>query len=314
MATAGAAIITLAPAKESPQQSVAAEARAATTTILFFGDMMFDRSVRVAASEKGYDFILEHLAPLIAASDLTVVNLEGPVTSNPSRSVGSVVGSHDNYVFTFEPAVLEALGRSGTVIAGIGNNHIGNFGNEGVVETERNLRSAGMRYFGSPLSAHEPLTVAAAAGDISFLSYNEFSGDAKEASSTITAIADAHARGDIVIVFSHWGVEYAPKAPARVRGLAHAFVEAGADLVIGSHPHVIEDHEVYLGVPVYYSLGNAVFDQYFSPEVRCGLALRVTFSNGSVGGIEEIPLYLELSRQTVAGDPAKAACAKTDVW
>ncbi|NCS97807.1 MAG: CapA family protein, partial [Candidatus Pacebacteria bacterium] len=81
------------------------------------------------------------------------------------------------------------------------------------------------------------------------------------------------------------------------------FVAAGADIIIGSHPHVVQQHESINGVPVYYSLGNFVFDQYFEENVRRGLLLKVTFKKGSPITIEEQPIYLEGTGKTVLISP-----------
>ena len=78
-----------------------------------------------------------------------------------------------------------------------------------------------------------------------------------------------------MVVFSHWGVEYSPASTDSMKSLAHQFIDAGADLVVGSHPHVIEPMEIYNGKRIYYSLGNFIFDQYFNEDVRNGLGVTV---------------------------------------
>ena len=82
------------------------------------------------------------------------------------------------------------------------------------------------------------------------------------------------------------------------RELAHSFVDAGAEIVIGSHPHVVEESEAYKGKHIYYSLGNFIFDQYFSEDVQHGLLLQVTFGQGGVLSVREIPIELKHDRRT----------------
>jgi poly-gamma-glutamate capsule biosynthesis protein CapA/YwtB (metallophosphatase superfamily) len=267
-------------------------------TVLFGGDMMFDRTIRTTIDEKGGDFIFSCIDPTLQSADLVVANLEGPITATSSRSVGSAVGAPDNFTFTFPSSTAELLRAHHIRIVNIGNNHILNFGNDGVRSTISALTSAGVGYFGDPLSA----TVAAGSFDgvpLAFINYNEFVNHG-EASTTLSQIREARAAGQIPIVYTHWGVEYATTSPERIHTLAHEFVDAGAAIVIGSHPHVVEEHEMYNGVPIYYSLGNFIFDQYWNDDVRHGLLLRVTVTAQGVGALEEIPVELEHDRRTCA--------------
>src|SRR6185503_638522 len=103
-----------------------------------------------------------------------------------------------------------------------------------------------------------------------------------------------------------WGEEYVPPIP-RVRQLAHNFIDEGAAIVIGSHPHVVQEHEVYAGKDIYYSLGNLIFDQYFTPEVRHGLMLDILFDKNGVQDIQEIPVELKKDRSTCAVSASAAS-------
>ncbi len=294
-----------------------------SATVLLLGDVMFDRAIRIAADAHlptasssaqaggGYGYVLTELAPFIASHDIAVFNLEGPVTENPSTSTGSTVGSLRNYIFTFSPAApaaLRAASGTTTLVAGIGNNHIGNFGAAGIQSTEKYLTQNGIGYFGSPLKEREPLFLDTQAGPVALVGYNQFSGRPDEASSSLKTVRAAHDSGAFTILFAHWGDEYATEAPAYVERLAREFVDAGADLVVGAHPHVVETPDVYKDVPLYYSLGNAVFDQYWSTKVTCGLALSVTLREGSLLSVREVPLLISPSGITLVGDSAAGTC------
>jgi poly-gamma-glutamate synthesis protein (capsule biosynthesis protein) len=98
-------------------------------------------------------------------------------------------------------------------------------------------------------------------------------------------IADQNS--DQVIIFSHWGNEYEQKPTDQDISLAHSFIDHGADLVIGAHPHVIQSKEIYQGKYIYYSLGNFVFDQYFDDEVRCGLVLSFDLDKTKIVKVKE---------------------------
>jgi poly-gamma-glutamate synthesis protein (capsule biosynthesis protein) len=98
-------------------------------------------------------------------------------------------------------------------------------------------------------------------------------------------------------VYSHWGDEYVT-ANAMQKSLARRFIDAGAEIVIGAHPHVVQEHELYAGKHIYYSLGNFIFDQYFNEQVRRGLMLELALDASGIADIREIPTYLERDRRT----------------
>ncbi|MEK7133452.1 MAG: CapA family protein [Patescibacteria group bacterium] len=263
-------------------------------TVLFAGDMMFDRTIRTAVSEKGGDFIFSCIDPVLKEADLVVANLEGPITDKPSKSMGTPPGSDGNYTFTFPTSTAALLAAHNIRLVNIGNNHIKNFGTSGVRSTISALDDARVKYFGDPLDH----TVAAEDfGDIhlAFINYNEFGGNT---TTTIRQIEDARMAGTLPIVYTHWGVEYATTSPEYIRTLARRFIDAGAEIVVGSHPHVVEEREFYREKYIYYSLGNFIFDQYWNGDVRRGLVLNVAFDKAGVQYVEEIPVELGRDRRT----------------
>src|SRR3989338_208818 len=273
--------------------------RPAHATILFGGDMMFDRSVRRVADEKGGDFILSCIDSVLQGADLVVANLEGPITEHASVSATSTPGDEFNYTFTFPPATAELLYAHNIRVVNVGNNHILNFGRTGLASTLEFLHNADVAYFGDPV--HSGIAIGAIRGiPLEFINYNEFApnGPAQAASTTIAQIQKARAGGYMPVVYTHWGIEYATTSSAYSRELAHSFVDAGAEIVIGSNPHVVEESEAYKGKRIYYSLGNFIFDQYFSEDVQHGLLLQVTFGQGGVLSVREIPVELKRDRRT----------------
>lgn len=267
----------------------------ARATVVFGGDMMFDRTVRTAIEGRGGDFIFSCIEGTLRGADLVVANLEGPITPNASMSVGSVVGSLENMTFTFPTSTAALLARHNIGLVNLGNNHIMNFGEEGARTTMVALAEAGVGFFGSPLQSAFVRRIVAGV-PMEFVSYNEFGGSGAEVARH--QIEYARRDGYLPIVYAHWGDEYATTSATRERSLAHSFVDAGAEIVIGSHPHVVQEHEMYDGKHIYYSLGNFVFDQYFSEDVRNGLLLNVTFTKERVAAIKEIPISLERDRRT----------------
>ena len=250
--------------------------------VLFGGDMLFDRSVRTAIVEKGGDYIFSCIDSVLDDADMVIANLEGPITSTSSKSAGSAVGGKNNYTFTFATSTAALLARHNIRIVNIGNNHILNFGAWGLDETKRYLDAAGVGYFGDSMIYHTVVNGV----PLAFINYNEFApiehtnvlGYVSMSSTTVRQIREARAAGKLPVVYTHWGIEYATTSSAYSRELAHSFIDAGAEVVIGSHPHVVEEHETYNGKNIYYSLGNFIFDQYWNDDVRNGLLLRVEFS------------------------------------
>lgn len=298
-------LLALAPLEARPLTGLSqatfstAPARAAVgghATVIFGGDMMFDRSVRAVMDQKGGDFIFSCIDPTLQSADLVIANLEGPITPNDSQSLGSAVGSPQNFVFTFSLSTAVLLAAHHIEAVNLGNNHIMNFGASGVRSTTDALNVAQVHYFGDPLKqavAH----VSRGGVALALINYNEFSSGST-ASTTIAQIRAARAAGELPVVYTHWGIEYATTSPQYVRDLAHRFVDAGAGLVVGSHPHVVEEHEVYRGTYIYYSLGNFIFDQYWNDDVTHGLLLEAVFTPAGVADIREIPVVLARDRRT----------------
>lgn len=265
--------------------------RVPETRLLFLGDMMFDRTMRTIGEQKGYEYLFSCLPGWFSEYDSVIGNLEGPVTTYGSFSAGTQPGDAYNTRFTFSPQVADTLRKVGVDILHVGNNHIFDFGNEGVASTRGILRMRELDVFGDPLDTRSRvLTKTYASAKVAFVSYNEFS-PYQDSADTIREIKEAKEEADVVFVYTHWGDEYV-EPPERVRALARRFVDAGADAVIGSHPHVVQESEVYQGKTIYYSLGNFIFDQYWTEEVRTGLALEVVLQEGSPVKFLEHPVTM----------------------
>lgn len=267
--------------------------------LLFGGDLMFDRHIRQFMAAAGVEFILEPMTETFQAYDAVVANLEGPITDFPSRSVNSVVGSTNNFIFTFDPNVVPML-KQHDFIVNLGNNHILNFGAEGVRQTKQYLANNKLEFFGNTSwetsSAERILIKDFGELTLAFVNYNQFVDQGFP-----TALADVAAAkplSDLVIVMPHWGNEYETTANQVVQNWAHQLLDAGADLIIGGHPHVIQQTEVYQGKTIYYSLGNFVFDQYFEPAVGHGLLVGVEIFSDHTMTFTELPIQLTPNGQT----------------
>ena len=174
-----------------------------------------------------------------------------------------------------------------------------NFSRDGLLQTKQWLSAARVRSFGDPdlLEDERVARLDIKRVPFSFVNWSDWtpvgkptaSNRAGELNPVIEQIAKEKSAGRVVVVYTHWGEEYI-EPPSRVKQLAHSFIDAGASVVIGSHPHIVQEHEEYMGRHIYYSLGNFVFDQYWNEQVRRGLLLKITFTANGVERLEEIPI------------------------
>jgi len=272
-------------------------------SLMFFGDLMLDRDVRTLMERKSPNFITEKIQRLFWSQDLNVANLEGPITQNTSVSVGTKVEEKNHLIFTFDPKEsIQFIAHTGIDIVSIGNNHILNFKKEGLENTERVLTENNIGYFGSPVDGNSYLIKNINNKKVAFVDYNQFSNINSQATADI--IREVKNKSDLVVVYAHWGTEYELNKIESQKERAHQFIDAGADIIIGSHPHVVEPLEIYKNKIIFYSLGNFVFDQYFSEDTKTMLAAGISIQNDLQKIVLE-PLYQERTGQIVLAPEEK---------
>lgn len=270
--------------------------------ILFVGDMMFDRYIREGVEKYGrgdYDYIFGQIKDNLAEYDLVVGNLEGPITNKSSVSVGTAMDEKKNLKFTFDPAVAKALAENNIKLVDLGNNHILNQETDGLVQTKKYLDEAGVEYFGDTGSDESPTLVKNIGGTkIGFVNYNySLAGSFERA---VEDIKTLKTKSDLIVVCPHWGTEYKVGDPGQnIRNEAYQLIDAGADLIIGGHPHVIEDSEIYKNKKIYYSLGNFIFDQYFQKETKEGLGVEVLIKPDLTMEYNELKFEMTKRGQTI---------------
>ncbi|MCK6529259.1 CapA family protein [Myxococcota bacterium] len=238
----------------------------------------------------------EHLRRETGGADFLVGNLEGPIVG-PGRAPAR----NPNLPHQPEGAAA-ALAQEGFHALSLANNHAMDYGLEGLLETRERLERAGIRAFGAgrdAAEAREPLILERNGVRIGVLAYREktdkgrvYAGKERGGVAALTegAVArDVRAlkrRVDFVVVYPHWGGTNRPKVTPEQRALATAMAEAGADLVIGHHPHVSQAVEAIGSTPVLYSIGNHVFhgvrvgDRFDLTEWQHGLVATVEFTRG----------------------------------
>jgi len=274
-------------------------------TLLFTGDIMLSRAVGARMeAQKDWSFPFRLISDSLQNADLRYCNLECPV-SDRGRNL------HHLYSFRADPKVIEGLKTAGFNVASQANNHTYDWGPEALIDSLERLRAAGIQPVGAGqniLAAHYPLLVHLGSLRIAFLAYVNI--DPKEATAgvdrpgvawldpaqALTDIRFARPLADIVIVCPHWGVEYALKPTRDQVDMAHQMIDAGADMIVGSHPHVVQPVEKYHDRWIAYSLGNFIFDQQ-GPNTHRGLLLKATVRDRHVVDVQSIPIDINSSFQ-----------------
>ena len=249
-----------------------------TTTVLIFGDMMLDRNVRQKINQFGADYPFVLIKDFLVGHDVVVANAEGPFTSNPSKTLGVHNGP---LVFTFDPTILSTLKNLGFTLLGQANNHTLNFGTAGLKQSEKNIEQAGLDWFGDPSNQDLHSFATTTHGQkIAIVGYHQFAPSGL--ANVVNEIQSLKQQGAFVIAYPHWGEEYLEDKTYTQTKIAHAFVDAGADAVIGSHPHVVEPIEIYKNKIIFYSLGNFIFDQAQSGPTSEGLSIDMSITPTNV--------------------------------
>ncbi len=295
---------------------------AASWTLVAGGDVMLDRGVAetLKIKGKGADFpfdggtaeitsICKDCSPfgwdtprtrrtgnagairhLVESADLAIANFENPA---PNAFRYHTSGT----VFSADPKLIAGLANAGIDWVGLANNHIRDAGGNGILQTIANLKKYGIASSGAGknlAAARTPAILDANGVKVAFLAYDTIAGyytagSARAGSAKLTAnavktdVAAARKAGaQVVIVFPHWGTEYDATPFKGQQALARAAIDAGADMVIGNHAHWAGAMEVRNGKPIWYALGNFVFDQTWSIPTMEGITLELTFRGATL--------------------------------
>lgn len=280
------------------------------------GDVMPGRSVGARLEREGAGAAFAAVRDILAGADIAIANLESPIATGGAPAPKA-------YAFRAPPAAAEALALAGIDLVSLANNHALDYGPAALAETRALLAERGIASIGAGpdrAAAHAPAAIARGGLTIAFLGYvtvpvegggfdprvwaatDGAAGVAWLDVATMTAEVASAARGaDLVVVMLHFGMEWQPRPSPAQREQARAAIDAGAALVVGSHPHVLQEVEAYGGGLIAYSLGNFVFDGFPDPANDSAILL-VELGAGGVEGHELVPVRIVDGIPTLAGE------------
>ena len=277
--------------------------RPATLTVAGAGDMIFDRQVRTLIQASGGAAPLARVASLLKRADLAIANLESMLSSNGTKNATKDV------TLRGDPRGIESLKVAGLDAVSLANNHVLDYGPQPLLDTITSLDSAGIGHAGAgadKAAAWTPATIDRNGASTAYLAFSHivpagflaqesragFASGRQDMNLVEDAIREAKKTHDYVIVSFHWGVEYTDNPTAQQVKNAHRAIDAGADMVLAHHPHVIQGVEFYKGGLIAYSLGDFVFDHY-SRKTGEAFILGAEMGPDGVTGVTATPVYLD---------------------
>jgi len=302
-----------APAAEEAPLSLEAPQGPESVALSFVGDIMLAAGVGTVAAKMGTEYLLAGVKPILTRDDLSVGNLECAAASSGSPA-------SKRFTFRAAPESLAGLRRGGIEAVTVANNHTLDYGPVALLETLAHLRQSGLVAAGGGQDAasagRPPLfhlgthTVALLAASRVLPSFSWTAGvhrpglaSAYEPSRMLKGIKSVRSQAEIVAVYLHWGRESAVLPEEYQRALARRCIDAGADLVVGSHSHVLQGFEYYRGRLIAYGLGNFVFTNH--GNATC--ILQTTFEGRMLTEARVIPCRILDYRPVVTGDAAARA-------
>ncbi len=261
---------------------------------------MLGRYVEKKMEEKGELYPFEYVKEFLASSTYVVVNLEGtiPKVHVPTPS--------QHFQFSFKEGVAPLLSKMHISAVSLANNHGTDWGRDGWSNTKKVLDTSRIRSFGYAQKVLDDVYETSIDGQmVTVFGINMVANvwNEVEVMNTVKALHSTHPDSHLV-AFLHWGEEYFHKQNDKQERFAHVLIDNGVDVIIGSHPHVIQGIEIYKNKPIFYSLGNFIFDQYFSSDVQEGYGV-IMKSNKNEMTFDMIPYTSEVSQPRIANEENK---------
>lgn len=276
----------------SPQAASAARLKKLNTqiTVSLVGDctlgtdeaFAYDTSLNAYQLYRGSDYFLQNVKTIFAEDDLTIINMEGPLTESTERN-------GEKFAFKGAPGFVDILSGSSVETANLANNHSHDYGEQGFEDTKRILSDAGITAFGYD----ETALITIKGIKIGLVGIYELHDHLERAQQLKDNIAKVKQEGaDLIITIFHWGNERETIPDSNQMALGHIAIDYGADLVAGHHPHVLQGIEEYRGKYIVYSLGNFCFGGNSAPDDMDTMIFQQTFTiqSGEVLTDENITL------------------------
>lgn len=270
-------------------------------TLSLAGDVMMDGSVGLLVGQHGYDYPWLKVADYFRASDLSIINLETSITS------AGQIWPDKQFNFRSNPANLDAMKAAGIDMVVLANNHVLDYDREGLTDTINHLRTREISYVGGGKNLEEALRGAIInkkGKKIGVLAFSRviphvgwYAGPNRSGvvgaydgntQAMFRRIEEMKKEVDILVLSLHWGIERSLEPRPEDIKIAKAAIDAGVDIVMGHHPHVLQGVEIYKGKPIFYSLGNFVFGSA-DPLTRTTMIGQVLIKDRGLDKVKLIP-------------------------
>lgn len=290
-----------------PAEQTSEGKQAASVNLTFVGDVILTGHVETRLKENGYDFPYAHVHPYFQQDDFTVANLETPVTKNGTPA------PNKEFVYKSPPEAIPAMKEAGIDLVNLANNHSMDQGESGLLDTFQVLEDNGLEYVGAgpdAKRAYAPVYVERNGIRMAFFGFSRvvpnvswYAGKNKpgiavsyDPAKAVEAIQQARGQADLVIVIAHWGKEREDYPVDHQMELSRAYIDAGADLVIGGHPHVLQGFEQYNEKWIAYSLGNFIFTRSNDPKTWETMVLQASCTKTGDCQLKMLPHHAELGQ------------------
>jgi poly-gamma-glutamate synthesis protein (capsule biosynthesis protein) len=273
------------PSKTIPSPST----NPSTITIGLMGDLGLGRYITSTARTKNdFSWSFTGVSSVLQKNDFNLANLESPIIEN------CPTGDINTFTFCGDTRFLPQL-KLNKFILNLANNHMFNYGQDGFTQTKKYLSQNQIDYFYSHASDTEFVKKEINGIKFGFLGYDFITNPKLNPKEVIDTVKKYNSQVDWLIVSLHWGNEYLPKPESWRVEFAHQLIDAGADIIHGHHPHVLQSVEIYKNKPIFYSLGNFIFDQNWSKETSTSEIVNLTLSKDKILKTEKLPIIIKYS-------------------
>lgn len=267
------------------------EEKPKTVTFGLAGDLGLGRYITsTARSKKDFSWSFQNVASVLQSNDFNLANLESPIINDCPQ------GQTGTFTFCGDSKFIPYL-KENKFIFNLANNHMFNYYQDGFIQTKNYLDQSQIAYFYSHNPDTEFYKLEINGITFGFLGYDFITNPKLDSNQVINNVKKYDGQVDWLIISLHWGNEYL-KSPETWRvNLAHQLIDAGADIIHGHHPHVLQSTEIYQNKPIFYSLGNFIFDQNWSKETSSSEFVTLTVDKNNILNTVKKPYIIKFNSQ-----------------